>query len=894
MRPSIVNLARGIEREIAFVRQKEHRHASGRYAEAMQDIDQVLKCYRRIQTLLERLAGPKLNANVNIWMLVDEQATHYRLDKLSPSYAAWYSSAESKELYRDECTPDTRVEVLERLQVWREDDASEKIYWLNGMAGTGKTTLSYTLCKQLEAENRLAANFFVHGKFRAVATSNILEQNPDVHTRRLSEQFARLLLDPLREVQHSLPPSLVVVIEALDECTNDHGVGEILDVLFAHVSDLPVKFFLTSRSDPIIRNRMLRRNGDRKRFELHLHELDKSIVGDDIRRYLQAGLKRANPSVGDLEILTERSGVLFIYAATVVRYIGAYDFSRSADRLESVLRASTASNSSDKEINALYNLILMEAFDDLVWTIERKTRCGSYFIQFFQSNEGITTLHKSFPDYMLDAGRSRAFYCDVERHNAILAQRCFELMKIPQPSFNICGLESSYVLDEEVPDLPKRREQAISGELAYACRYWSAHLELAGAGQNFFDELHSFLSVRLLLWMEIMNIMQGLQPGGIKMLSVVKESVKVGKLCDHPGQLILTSLEHRGYTTETRELAEDAYEFVNAFSSSPASQSTPHIYISALPFWPKERPVSKCYSYNIRSPIEPMRPVIQRPGSVPLTIYGIGSDVRCVAFSQDGAYIVAGSGDMTLRVWEASTGQVLGTPLRGHADVINSVAYSPNSKHIVSGSDDRTIRIWDTDEIGLTTSEPLKGHTSGVCSVAYSHSGVHIVSGSNDRTIRIWNAQTGKLALQPLQGHAYGVCSVAYSTDDTRIVSGSSDRTIRIWDASTGQLIGRPLEGHTRDINSVAYSPDSTRIISGASDRTIRIWDAHTGNMIGNPLEGHAGSINSVACSPDGARIVSGSSDRSVRIWDLRTGHVIGKSLKGHNGGNSLRFSPGA
>ncbi|KAG8690708.1 hypothetical protein FRC08_010437, partial [Ceratobasidium sp. 394] len=157
MRPSIVNLASGIEREITFVRQKEHRHAPSRYAEATQDVDQVMKCYRRIQTLLERLV---LNANVNIWMLVDEQATHYRLDKLSPSHAAWYSSAESKELYRDECTPDTRVEVLERLQVWREDEASEKIYWLNGMAGTGKTTLSFTLCKQLETESRLAANFF--------------------------------------------------------------------------------------------------------------------------------------------------------------------------------------------------------------------------------------------------------------------------------------------------------------------------------------------------------------------------------------------------------------------------------------------------------------------------------------------------------------------------------------------------------------------------------------------------------------------------------------------------------------------------------------------------------------------------------------------------------------
>ncbi|KAG9078716.1 hypothetical protein FS749_009223, partial [Ceratobasidium sp. UAMH 11750] len=123
MRPSIVNLARGIEQELSVFRRKEHGSILSRYAEASQDVDQVVYHCRRIQTLLERLT---LNANVNIWMLVDEQATTQRLDKLSPSHAAWYNSAESEEIFRDECTPDTRIEVLERFRVWRDDSKSEK------------------------------------------------------------------------------------------------------------------------------------------------------------------------------------------------------------------------------------------------------------------------------------------------------------------------------------------------------------------------------------------------------------------------------------------------------------------------------------------------------------------------------------------------------------------------------------------------------------------------------------------------------------------------------------------------------------------------------------------------------------------------------------------------
>jgi WD40 repeat protein len=67
-----------------------------------------------------------------------------------------------------------------------------------------------------------------------------------------------------------------------------------------------------------------------------------------------------------------------------------------------------------------------------------------------------------------------------------------------------------------------------------------------------------------------------------------------------------------------------------------------------------------------------------------------------VAYSPNGQQIISGSGDRTIRIWDAKTGAVLGTPLRGHSDVIWSVAYSPSGQHIVSGSEDGTIRVWDS------------------------------------------------------------------------------------------------------------------------------------------------------------------------------------------------------
>ncbi|KAG8687181.1 hypothetical protein FRC08_012121 [Ceratobasidium sp. 394] len=444
------------------------------------------------------------------------------------------------------------------------------------MTGTGKTTLAYTLCKQLAEDNTLAANFFCTRQLPTCrdaklilptlayqlanfsypfryALSQILDQDRDVHTRRISEQFEKLLYIPLHEVQHSLPCDLVVVIDGLDECDNDRGVGEILDVLFNRLSIMPIKFFLTSRPEPAIRSRMLRREaGDRDRFELHLHELDKGVVREDVRKYLQAGLKHPDLilSKQDLETLTKRSGVLFIYAATVVRYIGAHDFLRSNERLKDVLEATTGSNGSDQEISSLYNLILKRAFEDprligrerdeMRFVLETAicvqepltarvmagvlgikgersvySALGSLRSVLNVQNDGtITTLHKSFPDHMLDPTRSLNFCCDPRKRHGWLARRCLDLISTPcNPPFNMCGLGPLSTIDDV---LYLDETSKISGPLFYACRYWAAHLQLAERPEDIFNginKLDSFLLVRLLLWVEVVNLTKFMHPG---------------------------------------------------------------------------------------------------------------------------------------------------------------------------------------------------------------------------------------------------------------------------------------------------------------------------------------------------------------------------------------------
>ncbi|EMD32005.1 hypothetical protein CERSUDRAFT_162065 [Gelatoporia subvermispora B] len=275
-----------------------------------------------------------------------------------------------------------------------------------------------------------------------------------------------------------------------------------------------------------------------------------------------------------------------------------------------------------------------------------------------------------------------------------------------------------------------------------------------------------------------------------------------------------------------------------------------------------------------------------------LVLSGHAHIVFSIAVSHDGTRIASGSVDRTVRIWDASTGTALQSPLNGHSDWVRSVAFSPDGTHVVSGSDDHTIRVWNLDT-GTTVVGPIEGHTDGVFSVAYSPDGTQIVSGSHDWTIRIWDAQTGAAVGEPLRGYQGYVLSVAFSPDGTRIASGSADKTVRIWDVATGAALGSRLTGHDGWVRLVAFSPDGAHVVSGSDDRTIRVWDVQTGTTVVGPIRGHTDYVYSVAYSPDGSRIVSGSGDRTIRIWDAKTGKAIGKPLTGHEGWvSSVAFSP--
>jgi len=263
-----------------------------------------------------------------------------------------------------------------------------------------------------------------------------------------------------------------------------------------------------------------------------------------------------------------------------------------------------------------------------------------------------------------------------------------------------------------------------------------------------------------------------------------------------------------------------------------------------------------------------------------------GGEVIAVAFTPDGRTILTACLDKSVRLWDAATGQLIAPPI--HHGWGNAVAFSPDGKTFLAGCSDGTARLWDT-ATGLRVGKPIP-HAGNFNSVVYSPDGKTLLTGSWDSTARLWDAATGQQIGQPLK-HQSPVLSVAFGPDGKTLLAGSKDGTARLWDATTGQPLSPPLKGHRNRIRAVALSPDGKTLLTGSTDKTARLWDTTTYQPISTPLQ-HQGPVVAVAFSPDGKSLVTASSDSTVRLWDAALYQPVRLVLEHTHSVRAVAFSP--
>ena len=147
------------------------------------------------------------------------------------------------------CLKGTRDTVLNEIEQWTKDFSKSPVFWLNGLAGTGKSTIAQTTAERLFSEGSLGASFFfshdfkdrsdLHSIFPTLAFQlaqkypdfrshlvPLLRSKPDVVFESLNSQMEKLIAEPLRKTGISI----VIVIDALDECKDDEPSSAILSV----------------------------------------------------------------------------------------------------------------------------------------------------------------------------------------------------------------------------------------------------------------------------------------------------------------------------------------------------------------------------------------------------------------------------------------------------------------------------------------------------------------------------------------------------------------------------------------------------------------------------------------------------------------------------------------
>lgn len=262
--------------------------------------------------------------------------------------------------------------------------------------------------------------------------------------------------------------------------------------------------------------------------------------------------------------------------------------------------------------------------------------------------------------------------------------------------------------------------------------------------------------------------------------------------------------------------------------------------------------------------------------------------------SLDGRVLLLGDGPDTaenaLNLYDATRGEVIGSTMTGHTDLIHGYAVSPDGEQVATASFDGTVRVWNT-QTGAPEGAPLAGHSGRVLFVTYSPDGKTLATGGTDGKVILWDAATHQPIGVPLVGHNQWVRSGHFSPDGQTLVTGDETGRVFVWDMDSWHR----LDGHTDRVRSLAVSPDGRTLVTSGFDRKLNIWDAATLQLLHSIDTAHENSIIRVAFSPDGSSFVSADAAGRLLLWDPTTWTPKFPILQDDNHGAvviGLAFSP--
>ncbi|MEL7001608.1 MAG: caspase family protein [Bacteroidota bacterium] len=310
-----------------------------------------------------------------------------------------------------------------------------------------------------------------------------------------------------------------------------------------------------------------------------------------------------------------------------------------------------------------------------------------------------------------------------------------------------------------------------------------------------------------------------------------------------------------------------------------------------------------------------LNPVVQK---------GHYATIKSVAFTPDGKYLLTGSRDKTIKLWEIASGRELRT-FFGHTSTINDISVSSDGKFFISSSADQTAKMWE-----ITTGKLIKsfnGHNDYLTSVDISNDNKLLLTSGFDTQAYLWDISSSQVIdtfkVNPEKGLGYGTdarfnprynqiafgndnktvtihnerseqpsyelkpengwcggCAtfIDYSTDGKYLLSGSKDGPFKLIDTGDGTTF-KTFEEEYEEYTSVEINSEASRALLVGED-SIRLYDVQKAKLIYKIKANHSAPVNDGGFSPDGNMIVTVGDDQTITLYNTEDGSVI-KSLMG-------------
>ncbi|HPG84427.1 MAG TPA: TIR domain-containing protein [bacterium] len=736
--------------------------------------------------------------------------------------------------------------VFDEVDRWLANPNGEKIFWLTGAPGVGKSAIAAWI---RENRREIAAFHFCDinseekrdpAKMVRSIVYQLSTQLPEYQERLVNlplesivaefheayTLFDKLLVQPLAENIPAPDRTVVILIDALDEATRERK-NEIVRFLAQSADKTPLwlRFLVTSRPEPETISSLQSLNP----YVLDTH-LPENL--EDLAAFLRAQIPAINQVQLD-EILSRSEGV-FLYVRHVCEGLQAGTL--SLDRLDAFPRG----------LGDVYQQFFNRQFPDLNYYEEsiapllqpvfaantpltlgflkqlvgissetelgrRLNRLGSLFPASGESDsDTLRPFHRTLCDWITNRDAAGDYMIALKDGHRLLSEE---------------GWRQYQQQPEEMNE--------------YTLEWLPAHLRELGDEEKL-----------PILLQDFRYLMSKIRRGMLeRLLQDFRELPD--KLCKDKLDLIVAFFREKAHILRRGNAAWPAYKTflqlaMEHADDSPITRGAEQWLVQGYCdwFWMRRIPRLEHAQKNLCL----------------LTLEGHEDFVAGALELCDGR-LLSWSFDKFLRIWDSTSGRCLAT-LKGHTDTVTG-ALQLSSGRLLSWSGDSTLRLWDSE-----SGQPLailEGHAEKVNGVLLLSNG-RLLSWSGDHTLRLWDSETGQ-PLVTLEGHSEEVTG-ALQLSDGWILSWSKDNTLRMWDSTSGWPLVI-LAGHTDLINGALQLSDG-RLLSWSNDKTLRLWDSTSGQPIAT-LIGHKDRVKGALELSDG-RFLSWSEDFTLHLWNSANG----------------------